>query len=242
MPPVSDTNPRLAYRVFWQPKRGQDAADYEDAYRVSAGDARAPRVAIADGATESIFAGQWANILVNGLVEEDAIDPERFADRLSRWQSGWLDAIEARSQPLPWYAAHKVETGAFATMLGLALEPDGGWRALAVGDCCLFHVRNGTVESIWPIDDPDDFGNRPTLVPSRRGAAAPAPEMQTGPWTVGDRFLLATDATAAWLMRAGLALAEDLDATAFRERVRAARAAGTLRNDDMTLVDLRMLA
>lgn len=236
------SHPLLAYRAFWQPKRGHDEADYEDAYRVSASGPEASRAAIADGATESAFARLWATMLVEGLVDEGAIDPERFTQQLPLWQTMWIETIDQRSQGLPWYAAQKAEEGAFATALGLALEPGGTWRALSVGDCCLFHLRDGAVQSTWPATDPDAFTNRPALVPSRRGPAVPTPAVQTGTWAPGDRFLLATDATAAWLLRAGIGVLDDLDAEAFAQCVRIARTAGTLRNDDVTLVDLRILA
>jgi hypothetical protein len=57
--------------TFWLPKRGSSLQEYEDAFWVgpnSDGEGeirqRFLRVAVADGASESMLAGRWANRLV----------------------------------------------------------------------------------------------------------------------------------------------------------------------------------
>ena len=54
----------LIYRPFRLQKRGNRLDEYEDA---CAGDATLGRFAIADGATESSFAGQWRSCWSMGL-------------------------------------------------------------------------------------------------------------------------------------------------------------------------------
>jgi hypothetical protein len=134
--------------------------------------------------------------------------------------------------------AAKAAEGAFATVLGLSLHADGRWRAVSVGDCCLFHVRGDALVRRWPFASPDDFTNRPALVPSRSDRRVPAPERTDGPWRPGDRFLLATDAVAAWLLHEEDAATRDWDPDSFRAAVGRARDDGSLRNDDATLLVL----
>ena len=47
------------------PKRGHSADEFEDAF---AFDPAAGRYAVADGASESSFAGLWARLLVEGFI------------------------------------------------------------------------------------------------------------------------------------------------------------------------------
>jgi hypothetical protein len=138
--------------------------------------------------------------------------------------------------------AAKAAEGAFAAVLGLSLHADGRWRAVSVGDCCLFHLRGEELLQSWPFGSADAFTNRPALVPSRPSRDVPSPDDTTGSWRPGDRFLLATDAVAAWLMDGDPGAVGSLDADAFRERVGAARADGALRNDDATLLVLELTA
>ncbi len=244
---MQDGEAQITARAYWLPKAGHTEAEYEDAFAFSETDALPCHAAVADGATESAFARHWAEALARGFVDEEPDSPEALAEAAVRWQKVHAAFVAGRERKLPWYAAAKAEEGAFATLLGFALRPGGAWHALAVGDACLFHLR-GTQERLrWPLDDPDAFGHRPALLGSRLAEegtpAFPPVQEQTGTYRPGDTFLLATDAVAAWLMHDGpaRALAFDGDA-AFREAVRAARAAGAFRNDDATLVVLRVAA
>ena len=52
--------------AWWAPKSGNTASEYEDAYAVKP---EALRFAVADGASETSFARQWAELLVEGFVQ-----------------------------------------------------------------------------------------------------------------------------------------------------------------------------
>ena len=227
--------------AFWMPKRGHEADEYEDAYASSQTDAFPVHVAVADGATESAFAQHWAQILANGLTAEGVSDASALRAALPQWQARWAQAVADRTRQQPWYAAAKAEQGAFAAMLGMALQPGGTWRALSIGDCCLFQFREGALLTAWPIDDPDAFTHRPELVPSRASHAVPEPEEAEARWEPDDMFLLASDALAAWLLRTDPASALVLDEETFSARVQAAREDGRLRNDDVTLLAIHIL-
>lgn len=230
---------RTERRAFWAPKAGQEAADYEDAHAVRAGDGPV-RAAVADGATESAFARPWAEALVEGYVRGGVSGAEALAAHLPAWRRAWEEAVRPRLAGLPWYAAAKADEGAFAALLGLAVDPGGAWHALSVGDACLFHLRDEEVLASWPFEDADAFTNRPALLATRPDVSAPPVAERAGRWRSGDAFLLATDALAAWLLRTDPADARMWDAARFEARVAEGRADGTLRNDDITLLVLEV--
>jgi serine/threonine protein phosphatase PrpC len=243
---MSTDRSSLRWHAFHTHKRGNAPDEYEDAF---AGDAAKGRFAVADGASESSFAAAWAKLLADGFVG---------ADR-GLWRLDWLVparqswAAEVDTRPLPWFAEEKRELGAYATLLGIAFRtaPEGGtWRALAVGDSCLFRLRAGKLRKSFPLARSSDFGNQPALLGSRGRAADTPPQgirRARGKWRPGDRILLATDALAEWLLRRHeqeqqpaddieRLLAESAPQDAFAGWVEERRDRQGLRNDDVTLV------
>jgi hypothetical protein len=236
----------LRWQAFRLSKRGHTAEEYEDAF---AGDPAAGRFAIADGASEASFAGVWARALVEGFVSA----PGRPWQNL-RWlqpqRQHWAEQVDGLA--LPWYAEQKRDQGAFATLLGLALWPaasdqSGRWRALAIGDSCLFHIRGERFLTSFPLTETAEFGNRPNLLGSRAGASEDSGEHAQGRWQPNDRFLLMTDALAQWflheteqghtpLQAIDRLLAQAAPEAAFAEWVEERRNRESLRNDDVTLM------
>jgi len=231
--------PSVRSRTLAVPKGGASTDEYEDAAAVRE-EAWPVRAAVADGATESAFARPWAETLAGGLCTIE-ITPDALLDTLPDWRSSWTEAHADRMVELPWYGAAKTREGAFATLLGLELRREGHWRAISVGDGLLVHLRDDAVRRTWPYASPEDFTNRPALLASRHGHPSPDADdcrAVTGTWTKDDTFLLATDAVAAWLLRTGPEKAQTWTADDFREAVDSARAEGSLRNDDSTLLML----
>ena len=234
----------MTLHAFTLPKAGHAAGENEDAFAVpemsEESSVEAPawplRVAVADGATEAAFARDWARRLADGFVSSEVSGAESFGVRLALWRAEWYDALQARGQLLPWYAQEKAKEGAHAAFLGLLVFAEGTWRALAVGDCCLFHLRRAETLTRWPIGDPAGFSHTPPLLSSLPDDAVPTLEVQAGDWRPGDAFILATDAAAAWLMQTDAAAVLDWDEAAFQSAAAEARAAGTLRNDDTTVM------
>lgn len=236
------------WRAFHEAKRGNAPEEYEDAF---AGDPSRGRFAVADGASESSFAAGWAKLLVQGFVAV-AGQPWWKIDWLGPLRQRWSAEVDGR--PLPWYAEDKRQQGAFATLLGIVFrKPKKGlpaWRAVAVGDSCLFRLRAGRLCQSFPLTRADEFGNLPGLLGSRgRAIDTPAQEVKYigGRWQPGDRFLLMTDALAEWMLRQTeedgrpIADIEDLLAEsspqeAFAGWVEERRQKHGLRNDDVTLV------
>ncbi|SHK18612.1 protein phosphatase 2C domain-containing protein [Rhodothermus profundi] len=219
-------------QTFWLPRAGSSLAACEDAFAVRPGWPFA--AAVADGATESIFSGAWARHLVQRFCQELPATPERLRQRIVAWRACWQPG--APQAALPWYLAAKLEEGAHAALLGLVVQSDGTWRAVAVGDAVLLHLRQGCLRQAWPLEDPAGFHHRPVLISSRGDAALPAVEGMAGRWRAGDAFILATDALGAWLLATNPARLLQLAPEEWAVHITAARRRRDLRNDDVAAV------
>jgi hypothetical protein len=236
----------LSYHALRVPRRGHAAEECQDAV---AGDAPRGRFAVADGASESADAGQWARLLVEDFVASPARHLA-WASWLPQLQARWADAAAALpgDGALPWYLEERAREGAFATFLGVQVE-DSVWHAQAVGDSCLFQLRGGALLRAFPLQRGDEFGSTPWLIGSRPPGAEVAGrhgQRAEGEWQAGDRLWLMTDALAQWFLRQaeeggrpwdilGQVLAEGAPQEAFAAWVGGLRALGQLRNDDVTL-------
>jgi len=236
----------IHWRSFVLHKDGNAPDEYEDAF---AGNPASGRFAVADGASESSFASLWAKLLVDGFI---AARGRTTLNWLLPLQKRWADAVDHLE--LDWFGEEKREQGAFATFLGLVVQKgqagQGRWRAVVVGDCCLFHVRKDTLLASFPILRSTDFGNRPPLLCSRvvagKDGLAKA-KRAVGKWEKGDRFFLMTDALAEWFLHRHeqqrrpweslhRRLAEPNGSlTAYIERLRSQK---ELKNDDVTLLTI----
>jgi hypothetical protein len=242
--------PATRWQSFCFHKEGNAPDEYEDAF---AANPNTGRFAVADGASESSFASLWAKLLVEGFV----------ARRQRRTPAGWLPPLRQRwaeavdPLELDWFAEDKRQLGAFATFLGLSIQrapkgAEGRWKAVAIGDCCLFQIRDDRLFRAFPIRRSADFGNRPALLGSRAVTGQPAgllgqAKQRVGRWQACDRFLLTTDALAQWFLRRQeqrrkpwqsllrrLAGPDPTNAlTAYVGRLRSRKA---LKNDDVTLL------
>ncbi|MCY2987116.1 MAG: protein phosphatase 2C domain-containing protein [Planctomycetota bacterium] len=231
-------------RCFRVAKRGNTDDEFEDACAV---DIKRSRFAIADGASQSSFAAAWAQLLVHEFIRI----PVPWASRWTKWlpplQGQWLSDIGSRH--LEYYAIPKFEEGAFATFLGLVIA-HRRWHAVAVGDCCVFQLRQGQLREKFPVKHSADFTVCPGLLGSR---FCEIDVMRTkknciaGDWQEGDWFLLMTDALAQWFLRGfeagtnpwgtlyGLLTASVAD-DQFQAWIREIRIQGAIRNDDVTLL------
>ena len=163
------------------------------------------RFAVADGATEASFSGLWAAMLVRAFGRGQ-IPAGRLLDAVEPLQAKWRS--EVARKPLPWYAEEKLRSGAFSSLVGLTLkqrQPDAEvmWSAVAVGDTCLFVVRDSELITSFPIRSAAAFDNSPQLISSiraRNSQLEAAICHDRGLAAIGDRFYLATDALACWFL------------------------------------------
>lgn len=252
---------------FTCPKDGASDAQNDDAYNprnngphgLTESNAHLFRCAIADGATESLFAGGWAARLTRAF-ERGRLDPNRRECHLARIQKSWTRFL--RAQQLPWYAEAKAESGSFATLLGLELhhsqssssEGTARWTATALGDSCLFLVRNHLLETAFPLTKADEFDNQPYLVASNEKLNKRFKEWlktEEGELRNGDIFYLMTDALSFWFLRefeAGnrpWATLSDIgtndgEVPRFAEWISSLRAEDDRMNDDATLLRIEI--
>lgn len=232
------------------PTENEDAAEIAEPPTGSL-DYESACYAVADGATTGAFSAEWAQALVATVVSNWSVtcSLEACAEKL---RETW--AHRFASLQLPWYAEAKARAGSFATLLSLRIAPpqdgecEGKWEAAAIGDTCLFQVRDDQLHEAFPLTTSTAFGSTPDLLASKRSGDAPSLEVPAnGDWQAGDQFYLMTDALAAWFLSsheqsicpwAEIAAWRSVNATDdhFVEWIAELRADHRLRNDDVTLI------
>ncbi|MFC9296189.1 hypothetical protein ACFTWH_27705 [Streptomyces sp. NPDC057011] len=255
------------------PKHGSSEAECEDAVAVLPACThddmlRTPLTAgVCDGATESVLAKDWARILSRAAAAAALDRPEVMAGgaafeefaagAVAQWEP-WLEtytlARAEEGRPLKWYEQAKLGAGAFATLLAVRVDPGPGpaaawrWRAAALGDSCLFHMRENRLLSSFPVQRPEEFGTTPDLFGSRNHDTVLLRErtrFTAGDARPGDRLLLMTDALAAWFLTApdptsALYELQEFsgpdDLERFTEWITGLRERQVLRNDDVAVV------
>jgi hypothetical protein len=259
--------------AFWAPKRGSSPQEYEDAVWIgpdgnSSGECRASalRMAIADGASESMLAGRWARRLATVFGTNTSTRTRRaFVAAYDLAVGGWDDEVaqytrerEDRGSPIQWYEEPGLAKGAHSTILAAEFR-DGrngaapSWTASALGDSCLFQVRDELLYESFPISDSSEFGYQPPLLGSRgleEGVLRRHVRVATRDWEEGDSFYLMTDALAAWFLgtnetgRRPWEPLRDMDTRDaeldFADWVEEQRDQGSLANDDTTLIRIDM--
>ena len=255
--------------TFMAPKRGAPSEECEDALWVSPNcegefEGASLRVVVSDGASESLQAGRWARRLSSTFGSGAASPVRTRAAFLSAYRAavgGWEQEIteyaaerESRNAPIQWFEDRGLQTGSHATIVAVEFLDARGtrgptWRGGAVGDSCVFQVRDERLYASFPIVDADAFTSRPPLLASR-GARDEVVVRHinacSGDWEHGDSFYVVTDALAAWFLRSVgdgkrpwaplrdlTSLDFDLDFDAW---VNDQRDTGDMHNDDTTLV------
>ena len=253
--------------TFWLPKAGATEAEYEDASANSISDQLTVelvpevddvRVAVADGATESLLSGKWARALSRRVATEQVRHrqwPDAINGAIHEWPAH-LDAYREerlrRNKPIAWYEEPGIERGAEATLIALRLrnprhDGQGYWWSMAVGDAALFHVRGDDCKRAFPIRRSSAFDTSPNLIRSldHEGTYKKRLRKTSGGWQPEDLFFLCTDALAAWFLERREQSEKpweiwrdfgSSDCQPFAEWVEDERATGRLKNDDVTLV------
>ena len=133
----------ISVRTYRLPKLGNSDEECEDAF---SSNGSFSRMAIADGASDSIFSGVWASSLVDefsrieGRLHDDT--GQVLSQLITAARNAWYDRINWKKLSL--FVKNKAIKGSFSTFLGVEIEKTpGGYvvYASAVGDSCLITRR-----------------------------------------------------------------------------------------------------
>jgi serine/threonine protein phosphatase PrpC len=246
----------FSVRAIRIPRLGNTQAECEDSFTY---DRDRSRFCVSDGASSSYNSGLWSHFLTRIFVYD--IEDSSLSDSSSLIMSlvrkarrKWYRSIDWAS--LAWWERNKALEGSSATFLGLKIEEDEtgvySYRALAVGDSCLFKRNDDTFES-FPITRIEMFNNSPPLLWSGLGYPAPEDRVPNQPIPVndsgllreGESIILATDKISEWMMdehneerrKLLCELAEkNPKDKILRHFISEQISQGTLSNDDITLV------
>ena len=242
---------QLTVKSFVTHKKAESREDCQDAFFQNE---EMGRYAVADGATRSFCSKDWAELLVEHFCEKSIPYPTTHS-----WQS-WLHPIQdkwyirvarrVRERPLYFLVdPFTSKEAAASTFIGLEFDTtQASWKAMIVGDSCLFHIGACRFRS-YLINKSADFTSHPAFLASYKKDNHSKPSFVTGCASHGDTLILATDALAHWILRHEEAGRRDEalnelkkieDENQFHEFVDRARSDETIRlaNDDVTLMIL----
>jgi hypothetical protein len=226
-------------------KAGNEVTECEDIWYYTERDHQVS-LALSDGATESSFAREWANELVTAFVHRHLQqDIQNEKSWLLVGQQTWQQWLA--HQNLSWFAKRKAGEGAFATFLSLEIFDDCHWQSLAVGDSCLFVVRDRHLQNSFPLQNSSEFNHRPRLIGTYTDIENIRINQVKGIVQAGDRFYLTTDAIACWIFKQletnqnpWLKLDELSSQELFADWVNKLRDRHEIANDDTTLLCLEV--
>lgn len=198
---------KLKVRSFKTHKKGETLDDCQDAYALNG---EIGRYAVADGATLSFFPKEWAELLVDCFCCPKniylSLENENWEDWIEPIQQEWLEYVSKTVQESKTYMLvdrlSRLES-ALSTFIGIEFNEDKEeWKALIIGDSCLFH-RNGSEFKSYPLKKLEDFPHRPNSFASfpKDNPVGDPPKIISGKVSPGDIFILATDALSKWIIQ-----------------------------------------
>ena len=241
----------LETRQLLLPKLDHAAAECED---FIAGNTETCRFAVTDGATEAFDARNWARRLAQNWVQaQSALTAEQFREWVATEGRELHDSWNGLS--LSWYSEEKARTGSFAALVGVELDlntDSPSWNAIALGDCCLLHCRDGTLLKSLPLSRSENFNCAPVLVASDASMHETSMKslvIDSGNCHNQDVLLLLSDAIACWFLERFekgdldpqelLKTKEDEELKRFFDEE---RLAGRMRNDDLAVLRIELIS
>ena len=239
----------LQLRQLLLTKLGQEASECEDSLAI---DAQTCRFAVADGATEAFDARRWAKRLAQHWVQrESTLTIEEFRHWVAAEGRELQDSWGGLN--LSWYSEEKARSGSFAAFVGVELDLRTdlpSWKAIALGDACLLHCRNGALIKSLPLSRSESFNTAPILVASDSSlheSSMPSVVIDSGSCESGDVLLLMSDAAASWYVQRlenGDGSTQNLFDTKCDEELSRffddERLAGRIRNDDLAIIRIEI--
>jgi hypothetical protein len=257
---------------FWLQKAGNLPSAYEDdffpykyPFENIPQNSKYQRYTIADGASTAYLSGLWAHTLVDefGLYENEITD-RNFLDLVrtlildKKWNAQLENFTKTRyeeGRPLSWYDEIALQNGAASTFLEISFSLEGNkikesFSALAIGDSCLFQVRNDELVTAFPLNSSAEFDTSPSLISSNPKQNDNLQEkiayLENQSVITGDRFFLITDALASWFFQEHekgtkpweIIRERAIHKSGFVDWIEEIRENKLIRNDDVTLMIL----
>jgi hypothetical protein len=211
------------------------------------------RFAIADGASSSMFSDVWASCLTSNVIdlETDLFTnaSDLFHILLPIAREEWYSRVEWNN--LKWFQTNKSFQGSYSTLLYLEIkriEERYLYRALCVGDSCMFVLGPGGTFYSFPYKKASQFNNSPKLIWTGRKTQTNnldklLPDFVTtgGYITEKNEIILATDALSKWLIEThNFSILRDLvvNDSGMRDYLSNEIDAKRMRNDDISLIYL----
>lgn len=193
----------LKVSSFITHKKAESLDDCQDAIKVNEDTSR---YAVADGATRSFFPKWWAELLVEHFCRksDSFLSEEKWKEQLVPIQEEWYKRVEERvkSRNL-FYLTNSLNARepAVSTFVGLEVDKTKQeWRAIVIGDSCLFHKKGNGFKS-YLIEKSEDFTSHTEALASFPEKNHYDPTFISGEFQAGDLFILATDALAKWIIQ-----------------------------------------
>lgn len=219
----------------------------EDAYAFSAD---LQHLALSDGASESYDSRLWSQLLTSKLAHDPHFGQEWIESAVFAYQSQHDFGTMSWSQHLAF------DRGCFATLLGVEHDAiNQRLKLLGIGDSVAVLLVGTEIVRAWPLDHPDKFKERPTLLSTLRThngftQASDFKSIAYVEWDLTEfpetTLLCMTDALGEWVLRiagsdpekmaALLAIRTEEQLTAL---VVAERESKLMRVDDSTLAILK---
>jgi hypothetical protein len=252
--------------IFHAPKQGYSPDEWEDGakggfFGVNRDGDPLVRFAVADGATETYESRRWVSQLTGSFMSLDQAGGATWPDLEYESMSAWFKAMQEQWQASPPVAADyieqlKIRQGTLATFVGGQIfglnTPAPAWRAAALGDSVLFHVRDGHLLRQFPRMRSVDFDSAPegiSTLPERLGRMSDQVRIEQERLAAGDLLFAATDAFAKWMITRVESgdpllwpvLGQLVHPVEFSQLVAEQRRVMAMKDDDVTLMRIRLL-
>ncbi|MCY1295069.1 hypothetical protein D9M68_363920 [compost metagenome] len=216
-----------------EPKLNEDASAVSNGRRT---------YVLSDGASESFSSRRWAQVLVTKFVRRPSIDEQWLHQAIALYEKAY------DREQMSWSAQASYDRGSFATLLGLVFDDDHqGLHILGVGDTIVVLDDGEEICASFPYTEAEQFRANPLLlstIPERNSVLISA--LPKTYWRLDRnpmaRIYCMTDALGAWLLAdrsERLSILRSLRSRdEFVDLVETARAEGTMRRDDSTLLTL----
>lgn len=241
-------------RRFSIHKKGLSEAECEDKNALSLQNDTSLRIAIADGATESLFSDIWADILVNSYVEKgtDLFKSSELESVNQKFVYTTSKNILQMPETRQWFMYEKLERGTHATLAAVEFSSPDKMQILTIGDSCVFW-SDGNVDEInmLPEITAEEFGSFPISIchlPKTWQSLEQKILKKEVTFQKNLQMVLCTDALACWLVTESEnkssnweKLFQISDYGFFTNFIETLREQNSIRNDDVTLVLINVL-